>query len=101
MKRRCQFCLLFASCWSSPDDGRVEFTGVKVDEAEGDGDGKLAGHGESDGQGVDVLQESQRQEVDLQFRVVSSRTATVNMIEAEQAWFHMHARREYVQLVKL
>lgn len=67
--------LLSASFWSSPDDGWVEFAGVKVDEAEGDGDGKLPGHGESDGQGVDVLQESQRQEAHLKFRVVSSRTA--------------------------
>lgn len=50
----------FRTRLSSPDDGWVELTGVKVDETEGDGDGKLPRHGQSDGQGVDVLQKGQR-----------------------------------------
>lgn len=45
----------------SPDDGRVELAGVKVDETEGDGDGELPRHGEGDGQGVDVLGESRKE----------------------------------------
>lgn len=39
----------------SPDDGGVELAGIQVDEAEGNGDGKLSRHGQKDGQHLDVL----------------------------------------------
>lgn len=42
-------------CLSSPDDCWVKLTGVQVDEAKGDGDGKLPCHAQNDGQHLDVL----------------------------------------------
>ena len=42
-------------CLRSPDGGRVELTGVQVDETKGNGDGKLPYHTERDGQCLDVL----------------------------------------------
>lgn len=46
---------MFWLCLSSPDDCRVKLTGVQVDEAKGDGDGKLPCHAQNDGQHLDVL----------------------------------------------
>lgn len=40
---------------SLPDDGWVKLTGVQVDETEGNGNGKLPCHAESNGQRLDVL----------------------------------------------
>lgn len=72
--------LFSASCLSSPDDGWVELTGVKVDETEGDGNGKLPRHGQSDGQGIDVLQKGQKTEVDLNVGLTSSRKTNYSLI---------------------
>lgn len=46
----------------SPDDCWVQLTGVQVNEAKGDGDGKLSCHTQNNSQNFKVLQQNKRKE---------------------------------------